>query len=81
VRLAHFLKDAPPDIAEQLAVALYKRMHLLSRFPMVGRPFRGGPLRETIVPFGKSRYVIRYKVTDHTIQIIRIWHGKEDRPR
>jgi plasmid stabilization system protein ParE len=59
---------------------LEARVDRLTRLPFLGRPLSHGGLRETIVPYGKSRYVIRYRVTDTTIQIVRIWHGRENRP-
>ncbi|MBU6373560.1 MAG: type II toxin-antitoxin system RelE/ParE family toxin [Alphaproteobacteria bacterium] len=37
-------------------------------------------LRQRVFRFGRSRYVIRYRVTDDAIVITRIWHGKQDRP-
>ena len=40
-----------------------------------------GALRETVVLYGKSSYLVRYRVTDDAVIITRIWHGKENRPR
>lgn len=79
-RLAAFLADAPPAVAEEMVRRLEARVERLTRFPFMGRPLKHGELREAIVPYGKSRYVIRYKVTETTIQIVRIWHGRENRP-
>jgi plasmid stabilization system protein ParE len=36
-------------------------------------------IREMIVPFGGSNYVIRYEVEEDSVFIARIWHGLEDR--
>jgi plasmid stabilization system protein ParE len=35
-------------------------------------------IREMIVPFGGSNYVIRYEVEEDSLFIARIWHGLED---
>lgn len=59
--------------------ALEARVEQLRSFPFVGRPVSNTPLRETIVPYGKSRCVIRYQVSDDAIVIVRIWHGRENR--
>ena len=40
-----------------------------------------GDLRETLFAYGKVRYVIRYRVNETEVEIVRIWHGKENRPR
>jgi toxin ParE1/3/4 len=80
-RLATFFADAPPDIAEEMTRRIEQRIARLTRFPFIGRPYASGALRETIVAYGKSRYVVRYRVTDDAVIITRIWHGKENRPR
>jgi plasmid stabilization system protein ParE len=50
------------------------------------QPFKGheGPapeLRELAMRFGKSGYIVRYQVTEKAVIVLRIWHGREDRPR
>jgi len=60
---------------------LEQRVERLKRFPFMGRKLKQGGLRETVVPYGRSRYVIRYLVMDDAVIIVRIWHGKENRPR
>jgi plasmid stabilization system protein ParE len=49
------------------------------------QPFKGverpSDMREIFVKFGKSAYVIRYRVTDDAVIITRIWHGRQNRPR
>lgn len=72
-------KRLPPSLRRWCA-AWKRGIDRLTRLPFLGRPMSHGGLRETIVPYGKSRYVIRYKVTETTIQIVRIWHGRENRP-
>jgi plasmid stabilization system protein ParE len=41
----------------------------------------GDGVRQLVLRYGKSGYVIRYRVTDEAVIISRIWHGKENRPR
>jgi plasmid stabilization system protein ParE len=44
-----------------------------------GRRADNDGLRELIVPFGGSRYVVRYEVDHDRVRVTRIWHGLEDR--
>jgi plasmid stabilization system protein ParE len=48
-------------------------------------PFKGVELqanmRELYVKFGKSAYVVRYRVTDDAVVVTRVWHGRQNRPR
>jgi plasmid stabilization system protein ParE len=50
-----------------------------------GEPFKGVErqtnMRELFVKFGKSAFVIRYRVTDDAVIVTRIWHGRQNRPR
>jgi plasmid stabilization system protein ParE len=48
--------------------------------PRKGRPL-GKIYRELIVRFGKSAYIIRYRIEDskQTVFVVRIWHGRERR--
>ena len=38
-------------------------------------------MRELVVKFGKSAYVVRYRVTDGAVIVLRIWHGRQNRLR
>jgi plasmid stabilization system protein ParE len=55
-------------------------------FSIAGNPHRGRLVadgsgrRKLIVPFGKSGYVIYYLIKDETIVIVRIYHGRQNRP-
>jgi plasmid stabilization system protein ParE len=57
------------------------RLRFRSRSPDRGQPATRSLYRQLAVPFGRSAYVIRYRV-DHarsTVVIVRIWHGREQR--
>ena len=34
-----------------------------------------------VLRYDRARYIVRYRVTDTAVVILRIWHGKENRPR
>jgi len=37
--------------------------------------------RQLFVPFGKSSYVLRYRIhtEEDTLVVVRVWHGRENR--
>lgn len=79
-RLHAFLAERNPTAAERAIAALIAAAQSLDTFPERGRPF-GAHMRELIVPFGRSNYVMRYayrKDADEIV-VIRIWHGREAR--
>jgi plasmid stabilization system protein ParE len=80
-RLHSFLADKNPAAARQAVAALVAAIESLHSFPQRGRSSGVRDMRELIVPFGRSAYVLRYAysaATDEAI-IIRIWHGREAR--
>ncbi len=50
-------------------------------FPDRGQTTALDDVRELIVPFGRSAYVIRYAhaAGSDEVIILRIWHGREER--
>ena len=80
-RLREFLADKNPAAAQQAVVAMVAAAESLQTFPERGRPSGVGNIRELIVPFGRSGYVLRYAYSaaaDEAV-ILRIWHGREAR--
>lgn len=48
------------------------------------QPFKGverGQGRELFIKFGKSAFVVRYRVSDDAVTITRVWHSLQNRPR
>jgi toxin ParE1/3/4 len=80
-RLHEYLADKNPAAARQAVAALVAAAESLHSFPARGRPSSVRNIRELIVPFGRSGYVLRYAysaVADEAV-ILRIWHGREVR--
>jgi plasmid stabilization system protein ParE len=74
------LLDKDPAAAKRAAV-LEAAMQSLDSFPQRGLPSKIPGVRELIVPFGRSAYVLRYahlSVTDEFV-ILRVWHGRDGR--
>jgi len=80
-RLHAFLADKSPAAADRAAVTLVTAIQSLDLFPERGRPSGTPNVRELIVPFGRSTYVLRYgyRVAEDEVVIIRIWRGREMR--
>ncbi len=79
-RLYDFLIDVNPSAAARAVRLIQKGAQALRDQPELGRPMDDpSKRRELVLPFGASAYVIRYRITEQTIVIIRIWHGREDR--
>lgn len=74
------LKRHSPRAALRMFDLVVGRVLALGEFPLKGVEREHG-LRELYVKFGKSAYVIRYRVTDEAVLIVRIWHGRQNRPR
>ena len=80
-RLRDFLADKNPDAARQAVAALVAAVESLQVFPERGRPSGVRNVRELIVSFGRSGYVLRYAYSAAADEVIvlRIWHGREAR--
>jgi plasmid stabilization system protein ParE len=79
-RLHAFLGDKNPTAAQRAVTVLDAAMQSLDAFPQRGLPCAVPGVRELIVPFGRSAYLLRYALLPLTdeIVILRIWHGREE---
>jgi plasmid stabilization system protein ParE len=80
LRFERYLNRHSPRAALRMFNLVASRVLSLREMPFKGIE-RGHGMRELIVKFGKSAYVIRYRVTDEAVIITRIWHGRQNRPR
>ena len=78
-RLYAFLAGKNEVAAQRAAAALDDALHSLATFPERGRPEGDLGLRELVVPFGRSAYIVRYGYLAQTdeVVVVRIWHGRE----
>ena len=81
-RLREFIHVHNPDAAARAAKRIREAAQKLQTMAFVGRPVPDiePPLRDLFVHFGQAGYWLRYMVTDEEIIIVKIWHGREDRP-
>jgi plasmid stabilization system protein ParE len=79
-RLCDFLLDKNPIAAERTVRAIQLGAKKLVDFPDIGRPMGDETeRRELFLPFGAGAYVLRYRVQNDTVVVIRVWHSREDR--
>lgn len=79
-RLEAFLIDKDTNAAARVHELLFDAAASLADAPRRGRPL-GKIYRELIVSFGKSAYILRYRIEDskQIVFVVRIWHGCERR--
>jgi plasmid stabilization system protein ParE len=78
-RLHDWLFDKDTRAADRLLNVLGEAFEGLTDISDRGRRADNDGLRELIVSFGGSRYVVRYEVDHDRVRVTRIWHGREDR--
>lgn len=78
-RIRQFLSPKNSEAARRAAEKIVAAATDLLRNPRMGRPLtefgQGGAVRERVI----DDYVLRYRIEDDVIEILRLWHGREDR--
>jgi len=76
--ISDYLKEHHPHLpAAHLAQAV-RGCRSLKHWPQLGRPGREEGTRELLFP--PLPYVAVYRVEEQTIEVLRIYHGAQDRP-
>lgn len=79
-RLYEYLIDKNAAAAERAIRLIQTGANLLLENPELGKPMDDDTKRrELALPFGASAYILRYRLHENAIVVIRIWHGKEQR--
>ncbi|MCK1385807.1 type II toxin-antitoxin system RelE/ParE family toxin [Bradyrhizobium sp. 21] len=80
-RLRTFLDAVDPDAAKRALALIWKAIDRLPEFPALGKPTDDADIRQIVVRFGSSAYIVRYVAGPDTgdILITRLWHGREAR--
>jgi plasmid stabilization system protein ParE len=81
-RLSGFLLERDLDRAEEATSAIEDALALLEKFPFSCRKAAGGSqgpfLRELIVPFGTSGYVLLFEIEPrHVVTVLAVRHQRE----
>jgi toxin ParE1/3/4 len=80
-RLRGFLEQKSPVAAQRAMAAILIAIERLTEFPNLGMSTGDVDIRQIVVRFGASGYIVRYAVMAESedILITRIWHGREIR--
>jgi plasmid stabilization system protein ParE len=80
-RLRNFLDRKNPDAARRALAVIWTAIGRLQEFPDLGMSTEDANIRQIVVRFGASGYIVRYAALPGTkdILITRIWHGREAR--
>jgi plasmid stabilization system protein ParE len=80
-RLRTFLDHVNAGAARRALEVIWTAIERLQDFPTLGMPTDDPEIRQIVVRFGVSGYIIRYVVLAESgdILITRIWHGREVR--
>lgn len=80
-RVRHFLHTRNPQAAQRALDAIWRAVEQVQAFPAMGVPTSDADIRQIVVRFGASGYVVRYTRLADTgdILVTRIWHGREAR--
>jgi plasmid stabilization system protein ParE len=80
-RLRTFLDQANPGAARRAMAAILTAIERLQEFPDMGMLTGDADIRQIVIRFGASGYVIRYAAFAERgdILVTRIWHGREAR--
>jgi toxin ParE1/3/4 len=80
-RLRLFLSEQSASASKRAVEALAAAIDSLEIFPERGRPSGIPGVRELVVPFGASAYLLRYAYLglSDSVVILRVWHGREAR--
>ena len=80
-RLRSFLDQNNPDAARRALASIWTAIDRLQEFLDLGTTTEDADIRQIVVRFGSSGYIVRYAALPRTsdILITRIWHGREAR--
>jgi toxin ParE1/3/4 len=75
--IAAYLKADHPDYARATVHEQYEAIRSLRLSPLLSRLGREPGTRELV--FDRLPYVVVYRVNEDTIEVLRIWHGAQNR--
>jgi toxin ParE1/3/4 len=70
---ASYIARDDPQAAAQVVERIATSVDLLATQPALGRPGRVPGTRELLVT--STPYIVPYRVRDHTVEILRVFHG------
>ena len=77
-RLKNFIEQKNPLAARKASITLREGIDKLVIFPKIGLPVNRAPNPEVIRDLYVSDYTVRYLIQNQSINVLRIWHNKEN---
>ena len=78
-RLREFIEIKNPLAAQLAAISILKGINQLKTFPFLGIEVQRAPNPEMVRDLIIGNYIVRYLIHSQKINILRVWHHKEDR--
>ena len=78
-RLRKFIDEKKPLAAQRVATSILKGISQLKTFPYIGVEVQQAPNPEIVRDLIIGNYIARYLIRSKKIDILRVWHHKEDR--
>lgn len=76
---ATYIAQENPQAARVVVARIYEQLALLAENPSLGKAGRVQGTRELVIP--RTRYIIPYRVRNHTIEILRVFHTSRRLPK
>lgn len=76
-RFSDFLREVDPSAAEDAVRTIVGAIHMLRGSPFVGRTTGRRGLRELVVSYGKTGYVVLYRLRNEQVEVIAMRHQRE----
>jgi len=79
VRLREFLGHKNPGAVERAALRIREAAGVLRERPELGRVVEDEAFRDLVARFGSGAYVLRYRIDEDAVVVVRVWHSREER--
>lgn len=76
-RLVDFLIERDVAAASRAYDLILDGISSLAQLPARGRPTRRPDVRELVLWFGRSAYMVRYRIRDHEVAVMSVRHSLE----
>jgi len=78
-RLREFIAEKNPQAAQHIAISILQGISQLKTFPYLGIEVTLAPNPEMVRDLVIGNYIVRYLLRSTEINILRVWHHKENR--
>src|ERR1700682_109805 len=77
-RLPPLLDQTNPGAARRALALIWTAIERLQEFPALGMQTEDADVRQIVIRFGTSGYIVRYTIISETADILvtRVWHGR-----